>query len=265
MTETRPTAEDLSAYVDGELDPDSTANVAKAIARDPHIAKEVACLTKLKATMPKIVPRGPIKLREKRPAQTWVYAIAASVAALVVLAGLGAGMYLLSQNLAKDWLTVAKSHHESWISNMKGKSAPDPPFLLAAASQTLGSKVLAPDLSAASLTLATASVIQFEQKKALHLGYVGTRGCRLSLFVLPIALKSQAKRPRASTSKGSFRITTWSHMQQGFILMATGMDPSRFALLTETLRNYSGFKEPFDKPTRQRLARSRAESKPCAA
>ncbi len=265
MTEIGPAAEDLSAYVDGELDPDSMASVAKAIARDPHLAKEVACLTKLKATMPKIVPQGPTKLREERPARTWVYAIAASVAAFVVLAGIGAAVYLFNQNPAKDWMTVAKSHHETWISNMKGKSAPDSPFILAAASQIMGSRVLAPDLSAASLSLASAAVIQFEQKKALHLGYVGTRGCRLSLFVLPVAFKSPTKRPRAKTSKGPFRITTWSHVRQGFILMATGMDPTRFALLTETLKNYSGFKEPFDKPTRQRLARSRAESRPCAA
>ncbi len=265
MTETRPSAEDLSAYVDGELDPDSTATVARAIARDAHIAREVACLTKLKATMPKIIPQGPAKLREERPARTWVYAIAASFAAFAVLAGLGAAVYLFNRNLAKDWLTVARSNHESWISNMKGKPAPDPPLLLAAASRILGSRVLAPDLSAASLSLAAADVIQFEQKKALHLGYVGNRGCRLSLFVLPVTLKNRTKRQRAKTSKDSFRITTWSHVRQGFILMATGMEPSRFALLTETLKNYSGFKEPFDKPTRQRLARSRAESRPCAA
>lgn len=263
--EIESTVEELSAYVDGELDAEVTAVVAKSIARNPYLAKQVATLTKLKATMPKIVPQGPKKIHELRPARTWVHSLAACFAAFAVMAGLLSGLYLYNQNVAKDWLTVAKSHHESWVSNTNGHAASDLSVLLAAASETLGSKVLAPDLSAASLSLDAAVVIQFEQKKALHLGYVGTRGCRLSLFVLPVAFGRRAKSPQARPRKDPYRIATWSHARQGFILMATGMDPSRFALLTKTLANYAGFKEPFDKSTRQRLARSRLDSRPCAA
>ena len=48
--------EQLNAYVDGELPPDEAADVAEAIAREPVLAREVAALTALKASVAQAAP-----------------------------------------------------------------------------------------------------------------------------------------------------------------------------------------------------------------
>ena len=54
--------ERLVAYVDGELDAAATAEVAKAVAEDPALAREVAALSRLRSRVAESVEAPPISV-----------------------------------------------------------------------------------------------------------------------------------------------------------------------------------------------------------
>ena len=66
MKEPRVSFEMLNAYVDGELDAETAADVAAAVAGDPVLAREVSALSRLRSTVansidvpPLAIPAGP--------------------------------------------------------------------------------------------------------------------------------------------------------------------------------------------------------------
>lgn len=262
MTNNKPTPEELGAYVDGELTPDEAAVVARAIARDQDIANQIACLTRLKAVIPQIVPETPIEIPAKPPTPRLRQSYAAAIVAFAVITGITAFLFLGEKEGSNGWLAAAQGQHDAWVlksSNENYKPA-QPPKLIALASQAYGSGLFFPDLSAARLSLVAANVSGQTNSKTLHLGYVGSRGCRVSLFVLskPIA------RTRTLIKNGSIRVATWHHGESGYILMSSGMDPRHFATLAEMLGKLEGL-HPFRKPERQILADSRNRARPCQA
>lgn len=263
MTNTKPTLEEIGAYVDGELLPEKAASVARAIAFDPDIAHQVVCLTQLKATLPLIVPEANIELPVAPPAPRRRQAIAASIVAFVVAAGITAMSFWGEKETSSDWVSFAQTQHEQWVSKAIAPTdnTLDPFTLVVQASRSYGSEVFVPDLSAARLSLIGVNVLERKNTKSVHLKYKGTRGCQLSLFILPQPL---AREHRVIES-GSIRIAQWHHGDMGYLLMVSGMDPRHFDVLANMLGKLEGLKQPFQNPARQILAQSRDRAKPCLA
>jgi hypothetical protein len=70
-------------------------------------------------------------------------------------------------------------------------------------------------------------------KAALHTGYVGRSGCRLSLFRFT---RPDARQEFDLSSEGGLLHASWSGGAEGFLLVARGMDEARFALLAGSLK-----------------------------
>ena len=95
----------------------------------------------------------------------------------------------------------------------------------------------------------------------LHLGYEGTRGCRISLFLLsPAETKPSAL---AYHGTGQRHAYGWHLGEAGYLLLAEGMDPDRFRLIAESVYRSMLEAAPFNETTKTALARSRAETRPC--
>lgn len=267
MNKTRPSAEQLSAYIDGELDADTAVFVADAAARDADLARQLADLTKLKATLPLTMPAMPdIEIPSKaRRRAGWSRASRkiglGFAAALTVAAVLGAGGWLGApveaplQQVAASRIGLAEAHHRGWTPRA-GEGVDN--LMVQVGASGLG--YMAPDLSAAKLTLAVAEAIDLNGAAATHFGYIGTRGCKVSLFVSRNAFEDLAISPQ-----GDMRQAGWTVRELSFLMMASGMDPARFDEIVEATREFTRFQLPFDDRTRQQLAAARALSAPCMA
>jgi anti-sigma factor RsiW len=54
--------DDLNAYIDGELPPERTADVADLVAREPDVARSVAALTRLRSVLIQSTEMPPVAL-----------------------------------------------------------------------------------------------------------------------------------------------------------------------------------------------------------
>lgn len=265
MTIQRPDYSEICAYVDGELDAEAAAHVAYAAMRDPATAAQIAQLTKLKSLTPGIVPEvqfdglerdGAKKalLHRARIRRKSMMAAAAAVAGLVVAGTMGALATWRASPPGAFNASVAV--HRAWSGTVgapqadRGETRP--------AART-GNGFTAPDLSAAQLRLSTAESFETSSVNILHFGYVGTRGCRLSLFV---GLKPAAPLPKDSDVPG-LRTAAWLQGGVGYLVIADGMDEQHFQTVALALRQYSIDRAPFGRPVEDLLAESRLHSKPC--
>jgi anti-sigma factor RsiW len=261
----RPDPAEISAYVDGELDPESAARLAYAAARDPAVAAEIAQLTKLKAAMADAVPepsiadsatRGPDSAPVRPPLRARRGAtVAAAGLAVALLAGL-AGTALLPPPTPPGFAESAVAAHRAWSADVPASGGGAERRLVAGGR----SLVAAPDLSAAQLALRTAEALEFAAGNVLHFGYVGTRGCRLSLFVSLDAVPSAAK-----IDMPGVRSAAWSKDGVAYLLIAEGMDETRFRTIAAALRTHSIDRAPLAPPAQEALAESRLHSGPCTA
>jgi len=120
-----------------------------------------------------------------------------------------------------------------------------------------------PDLSANGLELAHAAVKQTpEGAPALVLGYLGSRGCRVTMIATRIS--SPAGEPILLVRAG-LRARFWQVGPLGYMLLAEGMSPSRFQLISKTIFRATRNRTPFGAETRTALRRNRAASPPCLA
>ena len=121
-----------------------------------------------------------------------------------------------------------------------------------------------PDLSAAKLRVAHIGELKTpDGMPALVVGYLGTRGCRVTLLVdpAPTGLGEKAIKFRVDQLYGM----VWRAGNLRHVILAEGMAQGRFRLIAETVRRSSLERLPVDEPTRTALAHSRAVSPPCAA
>ncbi len=266
--------ETLIAYVDGELSAGAAAEVARALARDPALASQVAILTRLKAATQEMAqnlgePDGvtgeialpaPPKGRWRRPA------LAASLGLLLAI-GLAAALLPNLNERPPSWVIQARTAHEAWAT--PHDPAPlkvDGVVLVALGQAGAGSYLQAylPDLKSARLTLThLESVALANGGAALHAGYRGTRGCKITLLVLP----SGEALPRELTrhDDGALRAFAWRAGPLGYILLAEGMDEARLELIAETVHRATLKNRPVDAETRTALRQSRERSQPCLA
>jgi anti-sigma factor RsiW len=253
--------EQANAFVDGELDRDGRNEVLDRAAKDPRAAQELADLSRLKSTLEDSIDVPDLALasaadraRSRKRARR-----ALALAACLALAFLtGAAWWWGSAPPPADGLPVAwvVKAHESWREVPSGRT------LLRPAGHKLDAHV--PDLAAAKLRIA--HVGEFTAPAgapALVVGYKGTRGCRVTLIVddAPRGLKSA---PVFVQTEG-LQAVIWRAGPLRHQILAQGMDTARFRKIAETVWRSSLDRLPLNEETRMALARSRAESAPCAA
>ena len=249
------TFELLNAYVDGELDAAQAAEVARAVANDPALAREVAALSRLRHAVADTVEAPAIALpqpaRESRRA--------AVAAAVVVMLLAGGAAFLGGRDRTPPeapWLAEAWSAHQAWSVAQS---------TLVPARQTaalVGAYV--PDLTASRLTLTHSEIRTLaDGGQALIAGYQGSRGCKVSLIVFPsrggLTDALQAL-PRDGQEAYGWRVGGLDYM-----ILSDGMESRRFGQLAESVHDSSGRHAPFDAETRTALRESRDNSAPCNA
>lgn len=251
-----PNDEDLGAYIDGELSPHERAWVAEAVAADPSLAERVAALAKLKSVVAGIANERAMTLGDLGIVTPWhqraLPRIAASVAAVIVVAGLAIGGYhLWAAHNADAWLARAERRHLAWLREPLPQSAErNITALVRTALRRLDVPAHAPDMRGAKLTLS--DIAHFtdytgDTMRALQLRYTGQRGCRVSLFV---SIDGAPLESALSTIEdGSTRGYYWRVGTVGYALFATGMDQKRLNLLAQNV--YQTTRENRDPPAPQ--------------
>ena len=253
MTETNISTEALNAYVDGELSRAESASVARAAARNPAIAAQIATLRELKAAVIDVVPERELSfpLAGPRRSVRTGYAAVACVAAILVAASVYLGWPAGPSGV--QWAQLLHTRHQAW-SFTSGETAA---LILPAGGR---SGLLPLDLGSARLTYVGHEPIALAGRRGVRTGYEGTRGCRVSLFVLPgdVMLDTALLSP-------SLHVRAWTIDVRGYVLMADGMPAGRFNDLARAVEIALRSGEPFDARTRQRLALARRTSPPCSA
>jgi hypothetical protein len=259
--------ERLNAYVDGELGPRETADVAREVADDAAVAAQVAAISALKAAAAESVEMPDVTIPEapaapKRRSVAWV----AAAACAIVVGGL-----LMVQNardVAPLELRVARDMHAQWIRQKDPRVEAEPARMLETNLTHLGLMVHAPDLSSVNLFFAHIRPIPEQDGRGLHIGYLGRRGCMLSLVVietedaLPPGLHAIGD---DHEEKGQDKGFTWHVDRYRYVLLAARMDPLRLARVAAVVERLTRDHAVLSGSDRLALQRSREQARPCSA
>jgi len=233
-----PSWQELNAYVDGALAPDAARLVERAAALDPAVARALDELGRLKQATgellvatgdcpapPAVLAAAPVPgARRTLGIDRRAWAMAAAILLLL------AGLWLWPQSPtpgsgATAWLAEAEALHLARAQEPR----------TAAAEAVALPAALAPEAATFDLGLAgLALVLTEESAGGLYLGYEGSRGCRLGLWIAP------APADLAAALTGHHRdgllLVTWRSGDTGFALLSQDMDPRRFAGIAQLLR-----------------------------
>lgn len=262
MTGSRPDWDILNAYVDGELDSASAARVARAAAQKPEIARQIAAISQLKAaTAAGAEAPPPIELPAVRQ---WPVVRVAAVVAVALLGGLAALFAYQMASQEEAWLVQARADHIEWANTSRIDDAQtlDARTFLAGM-RRLGPQPYVPDLSSAGLRRDAVRYLPptADRPGALHAGYTGTRGCRISLWIVADAERGVARLDHRETATGT--VYFWLADGLRYVLLSSGMEPARFALVAKAAHKAVLVRVGPDSETRTALKRSRATSPPC--
>lgn len=261
----RPTREELNAYVDGELSARDDARIAEAIAREPGLADRVAALTRLKSVLAETAeaPAKPILL----PRPGWsrgMLAVAASIG-LLIMVSVASGLALFGTENA-DWFDEARNIHADWALYPAAPEARevDANSLLVSLDR-IDLPVHTPDLTSARLRLTYLEYYRETEDApaAIHLGYTGRRGCRVTLWVTtaPQTLTTALTESR----DGKLRGYRWRVGRVAYAMFATGMAEARFTMIADKVYKSSREHRGFDEETRMALNHASTTAPPCAA
>lgn len=262
-----PTEQDLNAYIDGELSPEDSARVARAIAQDKSLAAQVASLTRVKSALSALndeLPRT-VALPDPHRAVRWLGTAAAL--GLLIAAGIVLMITLAVLGRHDDrWYQQAVAEHSNWarepaLSNAREVDA----NLFLASVERFALPVQTPDLTSAGLRLTylryTAPTETLTE--ALHLGYTGRHGCKLTLWVSPAppGLSTALIESRFNNLRG-FR---WRSGETAYALFATGMAEKRFTVIARKVHQATLNHQGFDEKTRVALKNASSTAPPCRA
>lgn len=246
----------LSAYVDGELDPAEAARIARLVATDERVAREVARLHEMKEAMADLAPdmvMVHVAAPTKRRAPVLPLAAAAMLLAVVLAGVFWAVLPNASAGLDERQtalLTEAGLRHDAWI----GRGG-------AAAPVSAAPGFFAPELSAAGLMLAKVEEeVDIAGRPATHAGYAGARGCRLSLFEMSLG----DAMPGVLTLGAADRLlwASWQTASARYLMVARNMDETRFATIAGVLRSMTENRRSVD---REVVAQLESARQPCRA
>jgi len=256
----RPVTFDLlNAYVDGELDAAQAAKVARAVADDPALAREVAALSRLRLAVTEGMETPDIALPQSVRSRR-IPTIAASVALLLFLGGTAFLSGMDRPTAGVGWLAEAWQSHLTW----SAAQAAAPGTLVRVHQAGSFANAYVPDLTASRLTLIHSEVRAMAGGgQALLAGYRGTRGCKVSLIVFPA--KGDLIETLRPFHRDGQEAYGWRVGRLDYLMLSDGMESRRFGLLAESVHAGSRRHAPFDAETRTALRESRDNSAPCSA
>ena len=252
MTQSEVSWQKLNAYVDGELSAREKAAVAEDIASDPSLAHAVAILQGVKAELAEFPGCVPAKRRRGGFSLPFVPWLSAACIALLV-----AGGAVLATQLTTAEPSSLLAQHRAWAETAR---AGGPEVQGAGVAKVLFGPQL-PSLEPFGLRLDSAGLVSLaDGEEALHAGYVGQRGCRISLFLLPKdAIPDDPALPagilQASGQAGSWR----------YRVLAQDMDSARFALIASALDEQLRLVAPLSEESRLAYEDNPAARAPCLA
>ena len=251
MTESEVSWQRLNAYVDGELSAREKAAVAEEIADDPSLAHAVAILQSLKAELSEFPGSAPARRRRggrfALPVVPWL--TAACLALLV------AGGAVLATQLTMPETSPLLAQHQEWADTAWPGGAPAPEIGVAKAFFAPQLPLLEPF----GLRLDRAGLVSLaDGEEALHAGYVGQRGCRISLFLLPPDSTSDHLGLPAEILQASGQAGSWRYR-----LLAQDMDSARFALIAAALDEQLRLVAPLSEESRLAFEDNPAARAPC--
>ncbi|MDX1483384.1 MAG: hypothetical protein R3229_02785 [Alphaproteobacteria bacterium] len=255
--------ERANAFVDGELDRAARTDVLAEAARNPDMARELAQLNRLKMAVEDSVEVPAIDLPASgrgRAARRWAIGLATAASlALVAVTGIIAWT---DRTPATDHgipLAWALDVHGGWRDAGPAAGNPGLPR-----PTTVRLDAHVPDLSAAKLRIAHVGAAPGpDGAKALVVGYLGTRGCRVTLLV--DGGRSRLTEDPVFVEAGGVKAMAWRAGRLRHLILAEGMEQGRFRMIAKAVHRASLERLPVDEPTRMALARSRRTSPPCAA
>lgn len=257
----------LNAYIDGELSAEEAASVARAIAQDPGTAAAASTLSSLKAAVieqaetPDDFELLPARA-EANKRGFWQAGNMVAAAAVLVVCIAVAALYQWQGDQAEElaWYREAARIHHDWA---LATANDRPPSLTIPASGRLNAaEIRVPDLSDSGLTpILLEPLDTLGALEGYRVGYGGSRGCRLSLFVL----QGEAQMPQTvmSLQSGGDQILGWQHGDAKYLLLAEGMAQARFSLIADTLRGLTADWQPLAPEIRTALQTNKRESAPC--
>lgn len=240
--------ERLNALADGELAPAEQRAMAERLASSPATTERLRGIVRLKQELEALpadeAPPLPSISTSSRPRWRQVAAIAA---VLVIASAVALTPVLLRRDTSESFLVASLAAHEQFAS---ASSQPEAAIAPAAAAP------VASELARLGLQLVWQKIAANGE---VRIGFVGTRGCRLSLHVSPHAQLTSRADPAIST------LTGWNAQGRSYFLIATGMPPARFELIAGFIKALTS--EPADKlePLRTALQSDWRSAQPCLA
>jgi anti-sigma factor RsiW len=250
----------LNAYVDGELPPAEAAVIAEAIARDRALAEQAALLTSLKAAVGEChetvdAKRALARYHRGRRRLAWAAAflIGAFLASFFVMVDF--------QDPTGASLLAARAVHEQWVKTGPGIPSPSAGERLKTSLTDLDLAAYVPDLSAAKLRFAHLRQVPMATGKGLHIGYLGSHGCMVSLVVAPDAGDLEETLVLYDSARGP--TYGWRVGDYGYFLMGDKMAPARLSVIAEILLMATRERAVIGEPMLLALRRSREANPPC--
>jgi hypothetical protein len=240
--------ERLNALADGELAPAGQRAMAERLATSPGAAETLHGIIRLKQELRALpadeAPPLPSPPTSFHPAWRRVAAVAA---ALAIAATVALTPILLRQDAPESFLAASLAAHEQFA------AAPLQPAVTTAPAATDPVTSELARLGLQPVWQATSAAGQ------IRIGFVGARGCRLSLHVDPHA------EPTPKPEPSGLRLAGWNAGGRSYLLIATGMPPARFEMIAGFIKALTG--GPADKvdSLRTALQKDWRSAQPCLA
>ena len=211
----------LNAYVDGELDSSTAAEVASAIAGDPDLARKTAALHRLKAVTSglSLVDNPPPLPNVVRLRAQWIWPARIAAAAILLIAITGIVMFdRLKPSSDIAIFESAFRAHEQWMT-----AGPMPQISMPA----LDAAFVA-NLSDANLKIVyAATTSEAGAAGARLLGFEGPHGCKLGLWIAPGHGGAQNGQLKLVPTRRGIAAETWETVDATYMLLAKGMEAER--------------------------------------
>lgn len=212
----------LSAYIDGELDAADAARLAQSIATDEALARRVAALAEVRSALAGLAQEVVVVTVPQRRR------ILPGILAATLIGCLG--LLIVALPLMRDvpdqqdqGLADAVALHDAWLTaEAQPAAVPN--------GDLFGAEMAIAGLSPAFLH--DAAVINGQT--SLHAGFVGRKGCRISIFRL--TAPPDIEEGFMITSDGAVQRAGWRDRAFTYLLIARGMDETRFIMIADLLR-----------------------------